>query len=186
MAGTDPTPTDWSGIHSCWAGCPCQTGGQPVPDFVENDDLARRPAGENKNDIPATDKPADKAVISSDAVRLREGLAARGITAGRNPDGVDDSVEVALMVIDEQRQTIAALGRGVAKVAAAQGPDLDTGTIYRVDTSSAHGMVQTARGMCSDEEPYEKIDALLGEAVERIKDLEDEVAHHKTMRLRGR
>lgn len=39
-----------------------------------------------------------------DSDRLREGLAARGVLAGRNPDGGDDSVEVALMVIDELRQ----------------------------------------------------------------------------------
>jgi len=38
----------------------------------------------------------------------------------------------------------------------------------------AHGIVQYARGMCVDEEPHPVIEAKLAEAVERIKDVEDE------------
>ena len=38
----------------------------------------------------------------------------------------------------------------------------------------AHGYVQTARGMCSDEVPYWVLDQQLAEAVERVKDIEEE------------
>jgi hypothetical protein len=38
----------------------------------------------------------------------------------------------------------------------------------------AHGIVQVARGMCMDEEPYPAIDAKLAEAVDRVKDVEGE------------
>jgi hypothetical protein len=35
-----------------------------------------------------------------------------------------------------------------------------------------HPLLQTARGMCADEDPYERIDALLAAAVDAVKDLE--------------
>jgi hypothetical protein len=40
---------------------------------------------------------------------------------------------------------------------------------------NVHGLIQTARGLCADEASYEEIDALLGQAVDRVKDLETRV-----------
>jgi len=37
---------------------------------------------------------------------------------------------------------------------------------------SAYGLIQTARGMCSDEEPHHKIDALLAQAADAAHDVE--------------
>lgn len=30
------------GIHTCHAGCPCQTGGEPVSDFIEETPMAEQ------------------------------------------------------------------------------------------------------------------------------------------------
>ncbi len=46
-------------------------------------------------------QPENLASAVESQVRLLEGLVLRGIAAGRNPDGVDDASDVALMVIDE-------------------------------------------------------------------------------------
>lgn len=39
--------------------------------------------------------------------RLRDGLAERGILTGRNPDGVEQTVDTVLLVIDEQAAALA-------------------------------------------------------------------------------
>lgn len=42
------------------------------------------------------------------------------------------------------------------------------------DPGTAHGLIQTARGLCSDEEPHVAIDTLLAHAVDAVKDVEAE------------
>lgn len=37
---------------------------------------------------------------------------------------------------------------------------------------NAHGLIQTARGMCTDERPYPEIDAMLSEALDVVYELE--------------
>lgn len=40
--------------------------------------------------------------------------------------------------------------------------------------TTAHGLIQTARGLCTDEASHVEIDALLAQAVDAVKDLEAE------------
>jgi hypothetical protein len=42
---------------------------------------------------------------------------------------------------------------------------------------TAHGAIQTARGLCTDEAPHVEIDALLAHAVDAVKDVEAERDH---------
>lgn len=47
---------------------------------------------------------------------------------------------------------------------------------------SAHALIQTARGMCTDERPHVEIDALLGRAVDAVKDVEEALAEAERTR----
>lgn len=33
---------DWEGVHTCHAECPCQTGGEPTPDFLPVEEAVPR------------------------------------------------------------------------------------------------------------------------------------------------
>lgn len=48
-------------------------------------------------------------------------------------------------------------------------------------TSTVHGIIQTARGMCSDELPHTQIDAMLSRAVDVAKDVEGNRDYWRSM-----
>lgn len=52
--------------------------------------------------------------------------------------------------------------------------ELDRRGVQETMTDNVHGLIQTARGACSDEEPHVVIDALLSSAVDVAKALEAE------------
>lgn len=65
---------------------------------------------------------AERDLLLADATRLADGLRARGIVPGRNPDGINDDAEKALVLYDDAMAEVKRLRRLIGEAYTARSP----------------------------------------------------------------